>query len=376
MKVLILSVTAGQGHNSTAKAISDYLTGYGADVRVLDTMRYINRLLGKTVDLGYLFVSSRAKLAYKGAYRLAEMRKKTTMDTSPGALTIKFIASKLQKYISAYNPDVIICTHVFAGMFINVLKESEKLKAKTIGILTDFAFHPYWEEGDNLDYIVVPSENLYFKACQKGFDKSQILPFGIPINPKFEYSMPKDAAKRHFGLDSDKKTLLLMGGSMGYGNIAKTLKKLDDIEGDFQIINICGNNKRSKKTIDEMIFKKKVLNFGFVDYVDELMDAADVIVTKPGGLTSSEAMAKGLPMVIVNPIPGQEDRNTEFLLNNGCAMAVSPTYELEEIIYTLMNNEKRLEIMRESIADIARPDSTKRLCNFVMGIEKKKSLVN
>ena len=370
MKVLILSVTAGQGHNSTAKALSDYLEGTGADVRILDTMRYINRLLGKTVDKGYLFVSSRAKLAYKGAYRLAEKRHKSAEEFNPAALTVKMIAQKLNKYIDSYDPDIIMCTHVFAGIFVDVLKSEQKIRAKTIGILTDFAFHPYWEEGDELDFVVVPNESLFYKAREKGFHDSQILPFGIPINPKFEHCRDKHEARVRLGLNPDKSTLLLMGGSMGYGHIAKTLEHLDMLDGDFQIINVCGNNARVKERIDAAIYQKRVLNFGFVSNVDELMDASDCIVTKPGGLTSSEAMAKGLPMIIVNPSPGQEDRNTEFLVNNGCAMAVSPTYSLEEIVYTLFNVPGKIDAMKESIKIFAHPDSTRRICDFALSLYK------
>ncbi len=368
MKVLILTVTAGQGHNSTAKAISDYLNASGADARVLDTMRYINRALGKTVDKGYLFVSSKAKPVYKGAYRLAELRKKTSIEANPATITVKMLAGKLKKYIDNYSPDVIICTHIFACILVDSLKSENKTDAKTIGVLTDFAFHPYWEECPLLDYVVLPNEALVFKARQKGFRDSQLLPFGIPINPKFEHGMSKTDAKHAFGLDENKTTILLMGGSMGYGNLDNTLKKLDRIDGDFEIINVCGSNKRAKARIDNMIFNKKVINLGFVDYVDQIMDAADIIVTKPGGLTASEAMAKSLPMVIVNPIPGQEDRNTEFLVNNGCAMAVSPTYELEEIIYTLTHKTERLKLMRDSIALFAHPDSTRRICDFAKSL--------
>ena len=119
-----------------------------------------------------------------------------------------------------------------------------------------------------------------------------------------------------------------------------------------------------------MIFNKKVLNLGFVDYVDELMDASDIIVTKPGGLTTSEALAKGLPMVIINPIPGQEDRNTEFLVNSGCAMVVSPTFELDEIIFLLTHDLDRLKLMRESIALYAHPDSTRHICDFAISLCK------
>ena len=107
-----------------------------------------------------------------------------------------------------------------------------------------------------------------------------------------------------------------------------------------------------------------------VDYVDELMDASDIIVTKPGGLTTSEALAKGLPMVIINPIPGQEDRNTEFLVNSGCAMVVSPTFELDEIIFLLTHDPDRLKLMRESISLYAHPDSTRHICDFAISLCK------
>ncbi len=370
MKILILTVTAGQGHNSTARALSECLTAKGADVRVLDTMRYINKLLGKTVDKGYLFVSSRAKLAYKGVYRLAELRKKSTDDFNPTRITAKMLSQKLKKYIDSYDPDVIICTHIYAGIFVDVLKSEQKLRAKSIAILTDLAFHPYWEEGDDLDYVVVPNESLYLKAREKGFHDGQILPFGIPIDPKFENAADKKEAKRRLGLDPERNAILVMGGSMGYGNIVKTVDRLDKITSDFQIISVCGSNKSSKAKIDTRTYSKKVINFGFTTNIDELMDAADCIITKPGGLTSSEAMAKGLPMIITNPIPGQEDRNTEFLVNNGCAMAVSPTYTLEEIVYTLFNVPGRLEAMKRCISIYAHPDSTRKICDFAIKLGK------
>lgn len=368
MKVLIMSVTAGQGHNSTAKAMSAYLTDNGCDVRILDTLRYINTFLGLTVDKGYLFLSSKAKLAYKSAYRLAEKRKKSELEISPSALTVRMAALKIKKYVDNYNPDVIICTHVFAGVFIDILKHDYDLKAKSIGILTDFAFHPYWEDGVELDFVVVPDKILMYQALQKGFEENQVLPFGIPINPRFENKISKQEARRKLALDENKTTILVMGGSMGYGNIGKTLESIDKIDADFQVINVCGNNKRTKEKIDKMEFSKTVLNLGFTDNIDELMDAADLIVSKPGGLTTSEALAKGLPMVIVNPIPGQEERNTEFLLNNGCAMQVTNTLGIEEIIYIMLNNKGKLELMKNNALAIAHKDSTKKICNFALDL--------
>lgn len=242
------------------------------------------------------------------------------------------------------------------------------LRAKCIGILTDYAFHPFWEEALHLDYVVVPNELLTAQAIKKGYREEQVLPLGIPINPKFSVQVSQSEARARLGLDLNKRTVLLMSGSMGYGNIEETVEQLDRVTYDFQIITVCGNNSAAKAKIDGMKTKKRILNLGFVDYVDLLMDASDCIITKPGGLTSSEAMAKGLPMIIINPIPGQEDRNTEFFTNNGVAMAVSNTLPIDEVMYHLLANPKRLDIMRESIAQIAKPDSTKNICEFAKKI--------
>lgn len=368
MKALVLSITAGQGHNATAKAICAYLESIGCEAEMLDTFNYLNRILGETVSKGYLITASKTKLLYKGGYRLAEKRKKSKSDVSPTRVGADILAKKLLRFINSYDPDVIICTHIFAGIILDVLKEKRETKAKCIGILTDFAFHPFWEEGLNLDYVVVPNELLTAQALKKGFVKEQVLPLGIPIHPKFSDNISQAEARARLGLDLNKRTVLLMSGSMGYGNIEETVNLLDRVPFDFQIITVCGNNSAAKAKIDSMHTKKRVLNLGFVDYVDILMDASDCIITKPGGLTSSEALAKGLPMVIVNPIPGQEDRNTEFFTNNGVAMAVTSTLPLDEVMYHLLSDPRRIEIMRESIKLIAKPESTKNICEFAKNL--------
>ncbi len=368
MKALVLSVTAGQGHNSTAKAICAYLESIGCTAEMLDTIHYVNRVLGETVSRGYLLAANNAKLAYKGAYRLAEKRRKSRTDVSPPRATGSIMARKLLKYINSYNPDVIICTHIFAGIILDVLKEKQEIRAKTIGILTDFAFHPYWEEGLNLDYVVTPNELLAAQALKKGFGEGQILPFGIPIHPKFAERISKEEARAQLGLDINKRTVLLMGGSMGYGNIEETLQTLDNVPYDYQIITVCGSNCEAKAKIDGLHTKKRVLNLGFVNNVEILMDAADCIISKPGGLTTSESLAKRLPMIIVNPIPGQEDRNTEFLTNNGVAMAVTSTSPLDEVLYQLFSDPRRFEVMRNAIDIIAKPNSTRDICNFAKNL--------
>lgn len=368
MKVLVLSVTAGQGHNSTAKAICAQLEAGGCEARMLDTLQYVNPALGETVSRGYLFAAGSAKLAYKGAYRLAEKRRKSKTDASPTRATGELMGVKLLKYINDYDPDVIMCTHVFAGVILDVLKKKNKIRAKALGIITDFMLHPYWEEVTNLEYVVIPNEQLCYQAIRKGFTESQILPLGIPIHPKFSKAMPKEQARAELGLDINKRTVLLMSGSMGYGNIEDTVRALDSVPFDFQIITVCGSNRNAKAHIDDMRTTKRILNLGYVNYVEKLMDASDCIISKPGGLTTSEAMAKGLPMIIVDPIPGQEDRNTDFLTNNGAAMAVTSTNTLDDVLYQMLADHKRMDVMREAIAMLAKPNSTRDICEFVKNL--------
>ena len=369
MKALVLSVTAGQGHNSTAKAICAYFGSIGCDAEMLDTLAYLNHALGETVSKGYLLMASNAKLVYKGGYRLAEKRNKSSSEISPTRTTGKLMSKKLAKYINNYDPDVIICTHVLPAIILDVMKKKGELRAKTIGVLTDFMFHPYWEEALNLDYMVIPNEQLTAQAFKKGFVQSQVLPMGIPIHPKFsENKYTKEQARAELGLDINKRTVLLMSGGVGYGNIDRTVETLDRVPYDFQLITVCGSNSAVKARIDEMNTQKRILNLGFVNYIDKLMDASDCIISKPGGLTTSEALAKRLPMVIVDPIPGQEDRNTEFLTNNGVAMAVSSTSTLDDVLYQLLSNPRKVEVMREAIELISKPNSTRDICDFAKKI--------
>lgn len=368
MKVLILSITAGGGHNSTAKALSTYFSNKGIEVQVLDTYHYLNKLLGDTVSKGYLLSISNAKLAYEKIYSKLEKRKKNANQLSATRLYNYFFIKKMKKYIDQYDPDAIICTHIFAGIIIDILKQKREIRAKTYGILTDFTFHPYWEESLHFDYIVTPNELLNRQAQAKGFTDSQILPLGIPIDPKFGEEISKTEARTRIGLETQKTTILVMGGSMGYGDMESMIEELDKVNHDFQIISICGGNKEAKETIDSKLneFTHTIKNYGFTSDVYLLMSAADCIITKPGGLTTSEALAKRLPIIINSKIPGQENRNTIFLLNAGVAMTATEACPTEEVIYQLFSNPKRVELMRNAINIIRKPNSTEQICEFVI----------
>lgn len=374
-----MSITAGEGHNQTANAMKAYFQEKNVRCEVLDTYGYISKEFADFINKGYLFTSSKTKPLYKGTYRLLEKRKSDSFHFSSTRLLNHVFIKETREYICGFDPDAIIFTHPFVGIILDILKQKNELNIPTTGILTDFKFHPYWEEALRNNYVIVPNEMLIYQSIEKGFKPSQIIPTGIPINPKFAVSVSKETARKKLGLDPAKHTLLVMAGSMGYGKMADNILKLDSLDSsvDFQIISVCGNNAAMKEKIDSLKTERTVLNFGFATNVDLLMDAADCIVSKPGGLTTSEALAKKLPMLIVDPIPGQEQRNTEFLLNHGAAMAASQTTPLTELVYQVFTSPTRLQIMRNAISEIAKPNSTRDACEFVMSLvaDKEKTSI-
>lgn len=370
MKVLILSNTAGQGHRSTAGAIEEMLSSRGVECRILDTYAYVDPVRYKFIDRGYLMATSRIPVAYGLMYRAAEKLRKNDSMYTPVNIDSSVLALKLKKYFdSEFNPDIIVCTHVFSAQVINVMKAKKWIDIPVIGIVTDYTIHPFWEDVTHIDYIVTASELLTFQAVKRGISEEKILPFGIPINPKFSEHVEKGEARRQLGIDPKKKTLLLMSGSMGYGNITRVLSTVDNMDGDFQVLAVCGNNKNAKSKIDGTKTRKKVYCYGFVNNVDLMMDAADCIVTKPGGLTTSEALAKNLPIVMVNPIPGQEERNVEFMLNNGLAINATKTFPVDEAVYQLFMYPEKLDNMIANIRLVSKPNATKDLSDFIMRLE-------
>lgn len=362
MKVLFLSVTAGQGHNQTGKAAMECLLENNVECVMLDTFEYINPFLKESISQGYLISTRFSPSLYGRMYRLAEKLEKNNIKMSVSKFTSSIWAKKLTTYIEEYKPDVIVCTHIFSAQILTQILQ-KGIPARTIGIVTDFTIHPFWED-TRLDYYIIANELLTRQAVKKGLPEERLKPFGIPIFRKFAEKMPAEQARTELNIEN-KDTILVMSGSMGYGNVTGIIKQLDSLNMDFQIMSVCGNNKTLKEKIDEMTLNKKVYNYGFVENVDVMMDAANCIITKPGGLTVSESMAKGLPMIIVNPIPGQEDRNVEFLLNNGLAMKITDTFPIDEAVYQLLSSNEKVDTMISRINELARPNASMDLCNFI-----------
>ncbi len=370
MKFLILSVTAGQGHHRCAKAVEESLTAMGHECRTLDAYKHIFPALGETIDKGYLLSTKYIPEVYGKIYKIADDRafgSGITMETQ------RLVYKKLVEYIMDYKPDGIICTHVFPSVCITYAEKRGKMPhIPSIGIVTDFTVHPYWEE-TALSAYVVPNELLTWQCMEKGIPKEKVYPIGIPISSEFSEKLSKSEARKMLGIP-DRDTVLVMTGSMGFGNVPELISRMDALSEDFQIIAVCGNNKKNYEEISGGSYRHSVFCHGFTDKVSLMMDSSDFIVTKPGGLSVSESLAKRLPMILVSPIPGQETRNREFLLNSGLALAVSDTYSVAEAVYSLYNSRFRFEGEGTLYGRFARPYSARDTADLAVKLADRKEV--
>ena len=369
MKVLVLSLSTGAGHNSCANAIVDCFRKKNVQCDFLDAYKYISPLLDKTVTKGYRITSEHLSKGFGFVYGLQE-KPKTDGEAAIAVITNSPFATKLLQYINEYKPDAIITTHVFVGLMLEALKRRKELSVPCIGVITDYTIHPFFDCLHSFDYIVLANELLKDRARRKGLDEKVLLSFGIPIRSQFTEPMDRETALEKLGIKTGKPIILLMNGGYGIGRLDKMVKALDSAQGDFEMMTVCGKNERVKAQIDELETTHKLYNYGFCTNMDVIMSACYAIVSKPGGLTTSEALAKELPMLIINPIPGQEERNAEFLLNTGCAMRVTKTFPLEEAAYFLLHSKERAAQMKQSIAAIKKPNATQELCDFTIDLIK------
>lgn len=362
MKVLIMSIRAGYGHHSTAKAMIEQFTEHGHECQMLDIFDYINHHLGNSIQDSYLLSTKYLSETYGKVYGRLTKKDEPYDKKSITAIISRLISKKLEKFVMEFNPDLIIGTHSYAGVVMSILATRGVIDCPTIGIVTDFTVHPFWES-TFLDFYAIPDMLLSYEMKRKGISEKKLLPTGIPIGKKFASKLDKKTAREMLKIE-DKKTVLVMMGSMGYGNIKKTLIEMDEYPENFQILCVCGSNKKAKADIDEYIWKKPVYTYGFVDNVDVMMDASDFIISKPGGLTTSETLAKGLPMITMNPLPGQEDRNLNFLVNNGAAISVNSTYSISEALHQLFSCPWRVSLLHESVKNLGKPNASKDLYEF------------
>jgi len=370
--ILLLYISEISGHHQASLAIEEALRKINPNVRVrnINSFSYINPAIERFVNKTYMGIIKRTPEVWEFLYDNPRVLRGTQKLRK---LIHQFNSKKLKALLDDFNPDIVACTQAFPCSMIADYKDVFKVKLPLVGILTDFAPHSYWLH-DEVDSYIVPSSDVELKLIEKGVKRHKIKPLGIPIRPAFlEHGAKREQdIYKELGLGRSTPTVLIMGGGQGLGPIKKLVFSLDKCKNNLQIIVIAGTNKKLYTQLKKRAhkLKKRVAILEFVDNVNELMEISTLIVTKPGGITTAEALAKNLPIVILKALPGQEAMNAEFLLKEGIAVKPKTTKEAVRTIEKLLSDHKQLTSMREASRRNARPNASFEAAHLLLGLAK------
>lgn len=369
MKILILSCNTGEGHNVAGKAMKEALENEGHEAIMLDYMKLASVRRSKVIGGSYINVAKYTPrffhLLYKAGLKISSDKRK-----SPVYYANSLMAKYLKKYLEENNFDIILMPHIFPAETITYMKRKKMIDQKTIAISTDYTCIPFWEETE-CDAYIIPHEGIMDEYIKRGIPKEKLYPLGIPVRKNFCVKEDMKKAKKELNLNVDKPMYLIMSGSMGFGKIQLFTFELNkECKDGEQIVVICGNNRRLKGIL-EKVFKNQsnVYIVGYTDKISIYMDAADVVYTKPGGLTSTEVIVKNRPLVHTEPIPGCETKNMEFFMDKGMSLHSKKISDQIEQGKTLLYNDEirksMLKMQRENAKKSAAKDIIKLMHTLI-----------
>ena len=358
-RILILSVTVGAGHMRTAEALKKAAeeADPSSKVLILDTFRYANPFLEKLVLGTYIEIIKISPIIYGYLYRQAERgqplagRAKTEFNRILNML----VAPRLVSLINDFQPQIIICTHPFPLGIVSYMKKKGTFRGPLLATITDFTLHSFWVFPE-VDIFFTGAEALSFHFDKYRIDRDRVRATGIPIDPAFGKRCDRFELRNELGLAPADPIVLIMGGGLGMGSLEEAVNTLAGSMVDCQLVVVTGTNRPlfDRLSRKAAAMPRRMIVFSYVNNVHQLMAAADLMVGKPGGLSCAEALACGLPLVMVDPLPGQEERNAEFLASTGAAVRVVGN-SLAEVVSDCLNDPDRLRQMSAAAAGLGRP---------------------
>lgn len=374
-KILIFYACYGGGHLSAANAIKQYIDAIHSkeyEATLIDCMQYVNKPINKITTAAYKEMAKKFPWAWGEFYHHAKHGPIARISSTSN----KLMARKLINLLDEYMPNIVISTHPFASQMISYLKKKHLTNCFLATILTDFAPHEQWLVGkEYCDAFFVSHSKMKQELAERyGVPSQKIFATGIPLSNKFLKHYNKADIKRSFGLDINKKLILFFGGGefgLGKDKTISILRSfIENSKDQFQIVAISGKNEKMKNDFHQLVTNLNsndiVKVLGFTNQVPELMSISDLVVTKPGGLTTTESLASGLPMVVINPIPGQEEENAEFLEDSKVAVWIKKDDNHDDIIASLLSNPEKLHQMKINTKLLAKKNSTKDICETIL----------
>ena len=321
----------------------------------INHFRYTNPVLAQLIMKTYHSMLKRTPEIWDYLYDNPNVKDKTAKLRD---LVHKLNTIKLRRLIDWYKPEIIVCTQAFPCVAMAEYKRKFKVDIPIVGIITDYGVHSYWVDAD-VDLYIVPTEELKNRLVELGVSNNKIEILGIPVNPRFYVPLNEESIRQRLGIDEGKPVVLIMGGSRGMISMEEIIDYLAKLPLEFYPIVVCGANKTLRKRLEKMQrkFKIPLQIYGYVRNIEEFMSIADIMITKPGGLTVTEALVKRLPMVIVNPIPGQEVKNTDFLISHKAAIKAKDPRDVARHIGDLISSPDELNYFRQRMSNLCKPQA-------------------
>lgn len=364
MRILIATVTAGAGHLQAAAALEEAWRAFRPrdTVEKVDVLEFMPKLYRKMYVEGYVKVVEHAPELWAMVFKKTDNPSLARKLTRWRRSISKYRTHKFVAYLKRFDPEIVLCTHYMPLEIMGQLKEDPKAEFRPLvaSVVTDFEAHALWME-PAVDLYCVAAEETKARLVARGAESANVVATGIPIAIRFSAAIDAESVRKRMGLRDDLPVLLVLGGGFGMGPVAKILGELNKVATPVQVVVVCGRNEELRRDLAVFERKHPTHVLGFVTNMQELMAAADVVITKPGGLTSSEALALGKPMVIIDPIPGQEAANADFLLEHGVAAKINRIEDLPFRLGKLLGSSK-LASMSDAARDLARPHAALAVC--------------
>jgi processive 1,2-diacylglycerol beta-glucosyltransferase len=360
MKILILHASAGAGHRRAAEALGKGFAAAcpEAQVEIRDILEFTPAVFRKTYGERYLEVIKKVPELWGYVYARSDKKALEPLRRRLRSFVNKTNTLEFAAFVRAFEPDVVVCTHFMPLEILSRRIRKGKSGASLFCAVTDFAVHALWVV-EHVSCYYVAAEEARRQLLRHGQPEDGVRVTGIPIDPVFARSLPRAEARRRLGIDDSLPVVLVLSGGAGVGPMAELVRAVGASGAACRLLVVAGANAELKAGAEEAArgLSVPVTVFGFVTTLHELMDAADLIVSKPGGLTTAEALAKGKPMLIVDPIPGQEQRNCEHLLEAGAAARLFDIADAGYKIGELLADPERLARMGRQAAEIGHPDA-------------------
>ncbi|HVO93983.1 MAG TPA: glycosyltransferase [Terriglobales bacterium] len=369
MRILLLSVSAGAGHSRAADALRAHAALSFPDIEVLhlDVMALVPRSFRALYADYYIRIVERHPSVWAYLYHATDKMPRDALFAQLRRAIERLNTRKLRDAVHDFSPQHIICTHFLpAELLAHEIRRRRPVPPVWVQV-TDFDLHRMWVQPGMRGYFAA-SEEIAFRMAARGIPESSVHVTGIPIMPAFSQSLDRGVCAGELGIAPERMTLLLMTGGSGIAGSEHLIERLLALPGDFQIVALAGKNERLLARYRALAAAStgRLFSFGFSSTIERMMACADLAVTKPGGLTVSECLAVGLPMVLIAPIPGQEERNADYLMEQGVAVKAHDAVSLEYKLAQLLGRPERLAAMRNNLRGLGRADAALSVLRLVL----------